>query len=85
MVPVERVRVKHADLRCRGSPEALQDLDRRRLAGPVRPKEHDHLARANPERHLTQDLEGAVTHAQTLDADDGVAAGSLRAHRPAAA
>jgi hypothetical protein len=48
---------------------ALQDLDRRGLAGAVRTQEAENLARMNLEVEAAQDLDGAIALAQPLHRD----------------
>ena len=51
-------------------PEALEDLDGRRLAGAVRPEQPEHLAAGHLEVDPVDGLDLAVALDQALDPDD---------------
>ena len=59
-----RVITEDADTAAVAAPIALQDLDGRRLAGPVRPEKREHLTDLDAERDSVQDLARAVRLAQ---------------------
>jgi hypothetical protein len=59
---VRRIGTEHADPTRRPHPEALEYLDRRGLARPVRPEQGQYLAPAGAERHAGQDVGPAVPH-----------------------
>ena len=66
-----RVDAEHGDLAAVGLVEALEDLDRRRLAGAVGPEQAEDLAAADLEVDAVDGLDLAVALAQAGDADDG--------------
>ena len=71
VVPRGRRRIgpEDADRSAIGSPVALEDLDRRRLAGAVRPEERERLAAGDPERDAVDDRPAAVALDEPLDLD----------------
>jgi hypothetical protein len=68
---VRRVDAEHADLSRRPDPEALQDLDRGRLAGPVRPEQDEHLPAPRGERDSVEHIGLPVAHAQVAHVNHG--------------
>ena len=58
--PPRRVGAEHGHLPGVALPVALEDLDRRRLAGTVRPEEPEHLALGDLEAHAAHRLEAVV-------------------------
>ena len=69
-----RVLAEHGHVAAVARPVALEDLDRRRLAGAVRAEEPEDLALGDLEAHAAQRLVGAVRLAQLVDGDRGHAA-----------
>jgi hypothetical protein len=63
IVAMCRVDAQHQGPSRRPHPEALQNLDRRGLTGPVRPKQRQDLSRARLQRHTEQRISRAVAHA----------------------
>jgi len=66
-----RVLAQDPDGAAVGRPVALQDLDRRRLAGPVRPEEGDELARVHAQRDAAEDGPRAVALDDALELEGG--------------
>ena len=69
---VLRVLAQHRDLPAAALAVALEDLDRRRLAGPVGAEEGKDLARPHLEVDAANRLELAIALAQAADGDDGI-------------
>ena len=67
-----RVVAEDRDLAGVAAAVALEDLDRRRLPGAVRPEDREHLAGEHLEVDAAQRLEGAVALAQPAHADHRV-------------
>ena len=69
---VSRAHVLAEDARLPGGrvPQPLQDLDRRRLAGAVRPEERENLPCAHREVDAVDGFDVAVGLLQTSDVDD---------------
>src|SRR5690606_12511138 len=67
-LPIEptagRVGAEHRDLAGGTDPLPLEDLDRRRLAGTVRPEQGEDLTAMDVEADVVDRVEGAVTLAQ---------------------
>ena len=63
-------------------PVALEDLDRRRLPGAVRPEQRDDLARLDLEGDTSQRVASAIALDQTFDANARLHDGSGYAHAP---
>ena len=68
--PFAGIDSEHGDLAGRARAEALQDLDRRRLARAVRPEEGEDLAALDLEVDAGDRVELAVALVQTADGDD---------------
>ena len=60
---------EHPDRATVGGPVALDSLDRRGLAGPIRPKEHHELARADRKVHAVENRPAAIRLAEACDLD----------------
>lgn len=58
------VRSENGHLACRSQPEAFQNLDRRGLAGTVRPQQREDLSAFDGEVQILQDVAFPVAHAQ---------------------
>ena len=67
-----------------GPAVALDDLDRRRLARPVRAEEGDDLAGVDPERDVVDDPPAAVVLPEAGDLDDRPGPVRGRGHEPPA-
>ena len=83
-----RVEAEHARRPAVGPAQALEDLDRRRLAGSVRAEQAEQLAAPDGEGHVAEDLGRSVALAQPVDFHKVVRHASIvrlrtaRAHRP---
>jgi hypothetical protein len=64
-----RVGTEHGDGPVIGPPVALDDLDRRRLAGAVRPEQGEDLARGDPEGEVADDGPAVICLGQPGDLD----------------
>src|SRR5204862_2795166 len=67
---VSRIDAEHLYLAAVASPVALQDLDRRRLAGSVRAEQAEDLVRTELEVDTLQRFELAIRLRQAVNADD---------------
>ena len=63
----EGVEPRHPNAAPVGTPEALERLDRRRLAGTVRPEQGDHFPGIGVEAHLVDRRQAAEANLQTFE------------------
>ncbi len=75
LVAVGRIGAEDLHVATGAHPEALQDLDRRGLARPVRPEQRHHLAAARGEADALEDVGRAVSHPQIADVEHGIRGG----------
>jgi hypothetical protein len=68
LIAMARIDSKDLDSASGSHSEALEDLDRGRLARAVRPEQAQHLAVSRLECHVVEDVRRSVSHPQAIDA-----------------